>query len=485
MTSSKKSFALCAEEYIEKHYNVVLIIALILPIFNLFYKLGTGTIQDWDEARHGVTAYEMIKNNNFLVSTYGYNVDYYNLKPPLGMWAIALFYKIFGYKVFALRFFSALSSFLTILIVSKFLKDNISKIASIMGILILSTNYLFITWHAGRTGDFDAGLTLLFTICMYFLFKIDKSIKNFYICGFVFSLAFLLKSYATLQIIAVVGLSLLLTGKLFKIKFKEYIIFILCSFTAVFTWMALRYKFDGIKFLKSMITYDLLARSTSTIEGHSGNIFYYLIYFIKNDYYFAFFMAIIIGCYLVFNINKIKSLHRNFLKASIIIWAVIPFILFSLSKSKLIWYINTTYSALTILMAWICYSILKNKNVADKVKGSILIVLILSTLCGEVSIIHKIKVNTMPSYQTELINFGKNNAVKNERIYTDQWSQSNMFITEVLCGLRPKEMQKETFVKNKVSGLYLLENNDENRKFLNLNNCRIVVKNTNFIVIKQ
>ncbi|MDD3223139.1 MAG: hypothetical protein PHX70_00230 [Clostridium sp.] len=150
-------------------------------------------------------------------------------------------------------------------------------------------------------------------------------------------------------------------------------------------------------------------------------------------------MAIIIGCYLVFNISKIKSLHRKFLKVSVIIWTVIPFILFSLSKSKLIWYINTTYPALTILMAWICYSILKNKNVADKAKCSILIVLILSTLCGEVSIIHKIKVNT----------------------------------------------QKEAFVKNKVRGLYLLDNNDENRKFLNLNSCKVVVKNTNFIIIKQ
>lgn len=485
MSSSSKTSAQTLSNFVEKYYFPILIISLMIPLFNLFYKLSIGTIQDWDEARHGVTAFEMIKSNNFLISTYDYKIDYYNFKPPFGMWMIALSYKVFGYNLFSLRLFSALSSFFTVLIVSKILKDRISKLASIMGVIILSTNYLFIIWHTGRTGDFDAGLTLFFTLLIYFFLKIDNSIKNFYIAGFIFSIAFLLKSYATLQIIAVVGLILLITGKLFKTTFKEYLIFFACSFVPIFIWAGLRYNFDGTKFLKSMITYDLLARSTSTIEGHSGGITYYLKYFVRNNYYIAFYIAFIIPIYIF--INKLKiNLHDNrFMKISILVWTLIPFILFSLSKSKLIWYINGIYPALAILLAWITNSILKNKAVSPRLKYSICLILILCSLCGELSIIHKINTSTLPPSQKIIINLKNKETLKGSNIYTNEWTQSNMFITEVLCDLNPKQTSKENFVNNKIKGLYLLNNDKANRAFVNNKKCTVITNNNDYIIIKQ
>lgn len=143
------------EKFIEKYYYIIYLVVLVVAAINLFYKLNTTVIQDWDEARHGVTAFEMLKNNNFLVTTYGNTVDYFNLKPPLGIWMIAGAYKIFGYNIFALRIVSALSSFITITIVARFLRENVSKMASIIGAAILSCNVLFVSWHTGRTGDMD------------------------------------------------------------------------------------------------------------------------------------------------------------------------------------------------------------------------------------------------------------------------------------------------------------------------------------------
>ncbi|PJI09784.1 MULTISPECIES: ArnT family glycosyltransferase [Clostridium] len=485
MSSSNKTSAQASNNFVEKYYFPILIISLIIPIFNLFYKLSLGTIQDWDEARHGITAFEMIKNNNFLISTYGYKIDYYNFKPPLGMWMIALSYKIFGYNLFSLRLFSTLSSFFTVLIVSKILKDRISKLASIVGLIILSTNYLFIIWHTGRTGDFDAGLTLLFTLLIYFLLKIDNSIKNFYIAGFIFSMAFLLKSYATLQIIAVVGLILLITGKLFKITFKEYLIFFACSFIPIFIWAGLRYNFDGTKFLKSMITYDLLARSTSTIEGHSGSITYYLKYFVRNNYYITFYIAFIVPIYIFTNKLKINLQNNRFMKISILVWALVPFILFSLSKSKLIWYINGIYPALTILLAWMTNSLIKNKAVSSNLKYFVCFILISCSICGEFSIVHKINTSSMPASQNVLIDLKNKEDLKNSTIYTDEWSQSNMFITEVLCNLNPKESSKDNFVNNKVKGLYLLNNSKTNRSFVHDKKCTVIMNNDDYIIIKQ
>ena len=86
-----------------------------------FYHLDYGELMDWDEARHGVSAYEMLQTGEPIVTTYAYSPDYWNLKPPLSEWLIALGYKLFGYNAYGLRFFSGVSMFLSALLCAAFL----------------------------------------------------------------------------------------------------------------------------------------------------------------------------------------------------------------------------------------------------------------------------------------------------------------------------------------------------------------------------
>lgn len=53
-------------------------------------NLESSWVELYDEQRHAVNAYEMVVNNDYLVNTYFGETDYFNLKPPLSMWAIAL-----------------------------------------------------------------------------------------------------------------------------------------------------------------------------------------------------------------------------------------------------------------------------------------------------------------------------------------------------------------------------------------------------------
>lgn len=75
--------------------NVALIvfstISFITLLFILFHNLGNNAIADWDEARHGINAYEMLRSNNWIISTYQYEPDLWNLKPPFSYYLIALF----------------------------------------------------------------------------------------------------------------------------------------------------------------------------------------------------------------------------------------------------------------------------------------------------------------------------------------------------------------------------------------------------------
>ena len=67
-----------------------------------FLRLDVGYVASWDEARHGISAYEMLQNKNFVVNTYNYDVDYWNLKPPFSFYGIMLGFGLFGYSVMGL-----------------------------------------------------------------------------------------------------------------------------------------------------------------------------------------------------------------------------------------------------------------------------------------------------------------------------------------------------------------------------------------------
>jgi 4-amino-4-deoxy-L-arabinose transferase-like glycosyltransferase len=130
--------------FIEKYYYLFLSIVLIVAIFNLFYNLNVMPINNWDEARHGVNAYEMLKNKEFIVNTFEYKNDYYNLKPPLSYWTIMLGYKIVDFSPLGLRVFSAISALLTIIITAVFVKYKHGKISSLISAAVLTTSVQYI-----------------------------------------------------------------------------------------------------------------------------------------------------------------------------------------------------------------------------------------------------------------------------------------------------------------------------------------------------
>ena len=70
----------------------------------LFGRLSAARLEDYDELRHGQNAYEMLQSGDYIVHTYHGEADYYNCKPPLGLWIITLGYRLFGYNLLGLRF---------------------------------------------------------------------------------------------------------------------------------------------------------------------------------------------------------------------------------------------------------------------------------------------------------------------------------------------------------------------------------------------
>lgn len=179
--------------------NKYLLISLMaFTIFLAFYKLGAHPLQDWDESRNGINAFEMLQNKDWVNLYFRQNIDDWNLKPPLSIWMIATSFSIFGYNEFALRVPSALSIVIATFFLFKIINLYQSKKFAFFTCLLLISVKGWIGYHVGRTGDMDAILlAMILGGTFYFLKYFDFNSKQsaFYSAIF-FGLAFWVKGFA-------------------------------------------------------------------------------------------------------------------------------------------------------------------------------------------------------------------------------------------------------------------------------------------------
>lgn len=180
-------------------YSTWLILAFLV-LFFAFFQLGKPEIQDWDEAWYGTYAKEMIDSGDWLNYYRAGVQDFWNGKPPLMVWSIAISYKIFGFNAFALRFPSALAAVLLFIFLARWVRKQAGNGPALLAVALLATAEGIIGDHVGRTADTD----MLFVLWMFLAFVQfhrfwAEKIPNAAIwAGFWLGLGFLTKGTAVL-----------------------------------------------------------------------------------------------------------------------------------------------------------------------------------------------------------------------------------------------------------------------------------------------
>src|SRR6185436_20648020 len=82
--------------FLDRYYSYLAFAVLALAAFNLFFRLTQETVAEWDESLYGVSAWEMTQTGSVVATTFDGHLDYYNTKPPLNVWFIALAFKTLG-----------------------------------------------------------------------------------------------------------------------------------------------------------------------------------------------------------------------------------------------------------------------------------------------------------------------------------------------------------------------------------------------------
>lgn len=471
---------------IEKLYIPIFIILAMITFFFCFYHLDSGYVNSFDEARHGINAYEMLKSGNLFVNTYGYENDYWNLKPPLSYWCIMIGYKIFGYNIFGMRFYSALSYFITVIVIALFAR-RYGRLESLIIMSFLCVNGLAYTAHMVRTGDADSLYIMLFSFAIIFMLCIKNNHRYLYLCGLMFALAFLTKSFHSAMIAAIGGLFLLCTGIIKEIKPKEWLFFILSFTIPIFIWAAFRFTQDQTLFFTQMISQDLLNRTGSAIEGHAYPANFYFDYVFRGNYIYLPLMIICFTGSVFFDkyFSKKSASFDNMLAH--LLWFFIPFMGFSLVKTKLIWYVYPCIIPLSIVAGVFIGRFLKSERLYYKTKWAITALILFITIFYAKDCYNIISNQNADAYQQFIINSSSRNGYfSGANAYTynladdgnsiEDWTQADMLLGELYGDYRCLDDGLDGFINDDSDNPVLFIKSDYYKALSNklLKNCTVV-----------
>lgn len=336
--------------------SIALLVLLYLLLgADLLWRMNIQDIERFDEARHAVNAYEMLRSGNFIANMWRGALDYWNLKPPLSFWVDALSFKVFGFTPFALRLPSALAAFGTTALVTTGARRLGGRAAAVIATAAMATCYPLITTHSWRTGDPDALFVLFLTAGLLGVLLAPRRPWALLALTLGFSLAFLTKSFHS-GLLLVFAIGYLVATRRGSAVRLRHLAGSLLGFLPLIAWAVARFLFDGTTFFVGMVREDLLTRSSTPIEGNSGSPLYYvrLLVHFYGIWLLVALLAVVALALLARRSGTIGG-GRPFMSVrpevvGLLVWALLVIGAFSVVATKLPWYTLPAYPAMAILV---------------------------------------------------------------------------------------------------------------------------------------
>lgn len=255
---------------------------IVLLGLNFLIGLGSAPLFDLDEGAFSSATMEMLQRGDFITTYMGGQLRFD--KPILIYWLQAASVSLFGLSEFAMRLPSALCATLWCWVVFEFCRQYLNASKAGTACILLASSLVISIIARAATADALLNLWLCLALCDAYRFINREQMANP-----------LLSRYA-LRAYLWVGLGVLTKGPiailiplaatglyaLFNHKLKQWwrlllnpLGWLLCS--AVFVpWYVAEYMAQGQLFIDGFFLKHNLSRFSSTMEGHGGNVLYYL-----------------------------------------------------------------------------------------------------------------------------------------------------------------------------------------------------------------
>lgn len=367
--------------YVQDNFLILLIL-----LFGLILRAYAGSdsfIHEWDERYHALVAKNLTKH--FLIPTlYDHpvlNYDYQNWggnyiwlhKPPIALWLMALSIKIFGLSEIALRlpsiFLSTLSIFFTFRIGSIVFGKKVGLLASFFH----SINGFLINLAAGRMATDHVDSIFLsfieFAVFVSINFARTKNKWLIPLTGAILGVIVLTKSLPGL-IIFPICIVLIQNNEKWKGLLSRSLVLLSVAAVVCIPWLLyIHYSFPKESSFEH--SYNL-RHLWEPLEGHAGTILHHIkrmpkffgeLVWIPILWFCAFYMWV----------------KRDYKIIAIALWVILPYLFFSLVKTKMHAYVMMSAPAVFLIYSFFWYT-LKNVKCGFKSKTLIWVVLILLLL---------------------------------------------------------------------------------------------------------
>ncbi|MCX5811044.1 MAG: glycosyltransferase family 39 protein [Proteobacteria bacterium] len=319
-----------------------IIALLLLSYIFLFHGIGDYSLKEPDEGRYAEIPREMIELNDYIVPHLNY-VRYFE-KPPLFYWAVAVSYKCFGINEWAFRFPNAFSAFLCVAALYIFIRRWINRETAFISSIILISSFGF--FSMARIVTIDMFFSMWLFLSLLFFYGYYKEKKLFYIYFFyaILGLATLAKGFVPIMLVAVTIIIFLLSEKKMSfLKELKWVKGLAIYCLIVLPWL-LTISLKEKEFFYFFVIDQHILRFLTSKHKRTGSIFYFFPVLFGGMFPWSIFIPR--GIIHLWN----KSELRLF-----IIWSIVVFIFFSISKSKLPPYILPIFPPLSIMIGYLFY----------------------------------------------------------------------------------------------------------------------------------
>ncbi len=391
---------------------------------------------------YAISAWEMERTGHLVATTFLGALDYYNTKPPLNVWLIALSFKAFGVNLVSLRLVSVISAWLTVAVLQGWARRVFGPVIALFAGLVLATTFGFVYAHSGRTAETDALFALLILLTVVALWAEERHPWHRAWLGPIAAAVFLLRGMAVLMPLAIVLAVLIGRKHTRQPRWLPTISAMILFVVPVGAWAVARWRVDQWTFFDKLFNYDFVSRTLTVIEDHPGSPLYYLNILQKNHYDWL--LAGVVAL-LLFPLpwqqvrDRLRSVWQHGADdVGVLVgsWAGITFLIPTVMRTKLPWYLNSFYPVFALATAWILARGLSQAWHTSSRRRQVFLGMAIVTALGVAEgkmLWYSFHYRDVSDTAQGLM-LQERKRLKNRRIFFDEWARADIFVTGGVVG---------------------------------------------------
>ena len=347
-----------------KRFNILFLSLIIASSVLIFYRLGSNSLHNGDEALYSIISYEMQANGDWITPHFR-GEPYFN-KPPLKFWLTAPAIRFFGTSEWVVRFWSAVSSVACVFFTVLLAKKLFGEAESLWAGLSLATCFQFVYEHCAKTGEMDAIFLFFLVSSLYFLVCSEETPRLLFVSAALMGLASLTKNFSGFLPFGIGVFYLLITGKWRNYTRTNAILAGLLFFAISASWMLVMINIHQRAFINEFFFRQVYNRAVSSEYGRgvlgaqnvSGGMLFVGTTIFKGFYPWSLILA---PC-MSWTVVQLKRWKKDNYTLPLL-WFVGFGIALLFLKNKWHWYVLPIYPAASILVGRFITRVLSEKGI--------------------------------------------------------------------------------------------------------------------------